>query len=263
MRVAILIAYFALVGNRAFAQDRTPVSLPADADTPVVVLDYNSYCTKGKPPELVVRAGGTVTASSGCGDIKAEIHLSASEVQDLLNFVVRDQRFFDINPKEIPKDSEADTIQFIIDGAGTVDISVTTRDRERTIVLGSSGFRPWLDDSFPISPIEKRLISLMSLTMAGGAEAISSAVQAIEEFAPGSSELSGVSAADYTRTEYVGPGRVKTMYFRKISGAQTFKVAVAYGNDSKPNVTITWDQPVDDLLNYLESSARQKQQQTR
>ena len=123
----------------AAAQEKLSFPLPSDPVAAVITLDWRGGF--GPPrtnmnPALTVRADGTATVIDSQGR-NLETTLSASQLQDLLRFIIIDQDFFSINLVDIRKDIDAEqqrTGRFMrVFDAGDTVVRIKTADRESEV----------------------------------------------------------------------------------------------------------------------------------
>src|SRR5688572_29350859 len=134
MNRLLLLACFCLtVALNVVAQQAPIVPLPADGSAVIIMFDTRGGGPSPQPrknmnPVLTVRADGRVTVLvDGQGIVPdVEMKLPADKIQELLRFIVTDQKFFDsdLTSEEIWREIRAETVR---KGQGTMwaDVSDT------------------------------------------------------------------------------------------------------------------------------------------
>src|SRR5437879_4876114 len=95
-----LLALLAAVLGRSPGDSRAAGSKPAitlPQDSQAVVLSYDpgagGFLRKGPPPYLKIQADGQVTVCSPFDGSKKESKLTATQLQELLRFIIQDNNF--------------------------------------------------------------------------------------------------------------------------------------------------------------------------
>jgi hypothetical protein len=117
---------------------KAAIVLPKDPKA--VVLSYDpgagGFVRKGPPPYLRIQANGRVTVTNLLNGAKKESKLTATQVKDLLGFVIQKSDFFNLSDTKISKaiQKAAGKGPFIaIGGAGTTVISVEANAKKYTV----------------------------------------------------------------------------------------------------------------------------------
>lgn len=114
--VALVVSLTWLSGLSVAAEPaRKDIELPKDPKAAVITLDVSTMRGEPMPPILVIQADGTMVASG-----KAYGKLEARDLQDLLHFIIEENKFLDL-PKFVERKvrrSEAEIQIIKINAAG-------------------------------------------------------------------------------------------------------------------------------------------------
>jgi hypothetical protein len=187
--VKLLLAPVLIALAMAFpslAQVRTPIELPADPSTAVIVFEDRGSMgwsfRRNYNPVLTVRADGSVTAVDPLGDANGfQGKLSPSELQDLLRFAIEEQGFFSFTPSGVfePVPPEAECILSGNSHYKSTYIRIQTRDRQHE-ALADQGRGGIPIEQFEI--LEKRLRRLAEVVKSGAKDRIPEALGRANEF---------------------------------------------------------------------------------
>ena len=127
----------AIVAEAAMAT--TQHRLPADRDAVVVVFDSSGGFRaqpKTAAPILVVHASGRVTLANPSEEGTIERNISAEQVQELLGYMLDENKFFDIDPAEVKRsiDDEEAEKQALAHQQGIVRVG-PNRSADATTIL--------------------------------------------------------------------------------------------------------------------------------
>jgi hypothetical protein len=240
---AVLIAVFVSTANA----QAPSYDLPVDPSVPIITLNYIGGLTElprqNINPVLTIRADGSVTISDALGRTKdIETSISAEEVQELLRFSLKEQRFLDFN--------SGDTLQAIAahnalcgrfmkveEGATTV-IHIRTADLEHEGRFTSLGVfaetYPGVKPLHELWAIEKKLNRFMEEMKAGGKDSVETAAEQATSFLKQQQSPVTFKVEDLQRTVMTPDGRRMLEFKRDSEDGTTISVNVEYKSDQIP-----------------------------
>jgi len=173
MRVipAIVILSAGLVASLAVsAQEKKAeepkVVLPKDATAIVISYDPGAggFIRKGEAPYLKIQADGSVTVTNLHTAVKKETKLTAKALDDLLRFILVEQKFLDLTEKKMTDaiTAAAGKGPFIaVGGAGTSKVAVEANGKKHEVSFRAAsaytGAYPKVELVPQFVAIEKRL----------------------------------------------------------------------------------------------------------
>jgi len=252
-----------ILAHEGLAQTQREVILPLDPSTPIIVLRYSGgFCCAPVSPALVVRSDGSLTAAEA--SMPFEDRIPPSELQELLHWIIDDQRFFEFDSATTKAAIafQPGQCNVTIDDASTVTIQIRTREREKNESFYAPGFyaqfHPSVQPLTRFAAIETRLYALVKQAMAGGTEGLEAALKEANEFVRTHPEFPALTRENYVETSYTPPRRQKVVRFVRELGGDQASITVRYGVNRTPEVTgeILAKEP--DLLDYLRNIARNK-----
>ena len=168
------------------AQVTTPIRLPADPSTAVIVLEDRGYVgfsfRTNFNPVLTVRADGSVTAVDPLGDANGlQGSLSPAELQDLLRFAIEEQGFFSFTPSGIfePVPPESACITFLNSHSKSTYVRIQTEDRQNEVLVDLSMGKQAIE-KFEI--LETRLRGLAEVVKSGAKDKIPEALSRANDY---------------------------------------------------------------------------------
>ncbi|MHC4954475.1 MAG: hypothetical protein ACYTGZ_11355 [Planctomycetota bacterium] len=153
--------------------------LPEDPAAEIIVLEREGgLAARGeqRPPLLRLQADGTLHTRGGTAQIAPD------RIQDLLGYIVDDQRFFEIDSEALrlavhQSNSRYGSAVVIMD-APTTRVDVRLRARSHSVSQYALAFTAQrhseIDELRRLAAIEKRLIRFVAVTHLGGVEAAES-----------------------------------------------------------------------------------------
>src|SRR5262249_33175546 len=231
-------------------QEKLSFPLPSDPLAPVITLDWRGGFVlpprKNMNPALTVRANGTVTVIDSQGG-NLETMLSASQLQDLLRFVISDQNFFAISVTKILKAIAAEERRTrrgmtVIDDPDTV-VRIKTADRESEVRFNALGLysraHPAIKPLQQLSAVQTRLRGLIEELTAGGKQAIAVALDQANAYLKQQYPQPAVLGADdYERTVQSADGRKLVEFVRDQGDGTSMVVAVEYQPGEQPRINV-------------------------
>ncbi len=158
------------------ADAKKEVVLPKDAKVVVVSYDPGAggFVRKGPPPFLQIRADGRVLVTNLHDGTRKEGKLTARQLQDLLQFVIKGQEFFKVTEARIAAGIKAAAAKgpFIaVGGAGTSVIAVHANGKKHEVKFRAAGtylrVYPKVEELARFAAVEKRLADLARSVAAG------------------------------------------------------------------------------------------------
>ncbi|MFO0825475.1 MAG: hypothetical protein U0792_20540 [Gemmataceae bacterium] len=139
MRSAIAFLLLTFLATRVNSDEKKPaIKLPKNGNT--VVLSYDpgagGFIRKGEPPYLKITADGQVTVTDVRTGMKKESKLTAREVEDLMDFAVNTNDFFNLTDAKLKDEVTAASAKgpaIAVGGAGTSVVSVNVNDKQHTV----------------------------------------------------------------------------------------------------------------------------------
>jgi len=240
----------------AAAQEKLFFPLPSDPLAEVITLGGGGGGPVGgfirprrpRPPRkiLTVRANGTVTVIDSLGG-NLETTLSASQLQDLLRFVISDQDFFAISVTDIRKAIAAEEQRtrygMSVFDAGDTVVRIKTADMESEVSFNALTLYA---ESYPaIKPLQQlfavqtRLTGLVKELTAGGKQAIAVALDQANAYLKQQYPQPAVLGADdYERTVQSADGRKLVEFVRDQGDGTSMVVAVEYQPGEQPRINV-------------------------
>jgi hypothetical protein len=187
----------------------------------------------------------TVTDRSGrFADI--ESILSREQVQELMRFIVNDQKFFTINSADIRAAIDAEnrrtrTGMAVADAADTF-VRVKTADKESDLRFNAvSVFARWyptIQELKQFSAVETRLRFLFEESRAGGRQAVEAALAEANTYLKQQNPtLAALAVENYLRTLESPDGRKSMQFLRDEGDGANLVVTVQYIAGQQPRVT--------------------------
>lgn len=150
-------------------------TLPQDPTTPVITLDYQGDRLQriNDAPTLTILMNGDVIMPQSYAHTQAyQGQISEAELQQLLDFIIRENKFFDYDADRIgAKLSELEHQPLPVHFSTTV-ISVNAELRAKEVRLPALGRGPMVKETRQMLAIKQRLDKLMSYIKLGGAEQV-------------------------------------------------------------------------------------------
>jgi hypothetical protein len=173
MRIAsvfatVLLTSFAIVATSAQDKkaDEPKIVLPKDPKAVVISYDPGAggFVRKGEAPYLKIQADGSVTVTNLHTAAKKEAKLTAKELDDLVRFILVEQKFLDLSEKKMTDaiTKAAGKGPFIaVGGAGASKILVEANDKKHEVSFRAAsaylGAYPKVELVPQFVAIEKRL----------------------------------------------------------------------------------------------------------
>jgi hypothetical protein len=167
--LGVLLTVHASAGETKKGDNKSTIILPKDPKA--IVLSYDpgagGFIRKGEPPYLKIQADGAVTVTSLFDGSKQEAMLTPAQVQELLQFAVKDNDFFNLTEKKIADAISAETPKgtgLAVGGAGTSVIKVEANNKRHEVSYrGGSAYLQAYPKAKALAQyvaIEKRLADL-------------------------------------------------------------------------------------------------------
>ncbi len=152
------------------AQAKTYV-LPQDLAKPVITLDYqgNRLQRINDAPTLSILANGSVLMPKSYAHSKAYAYqINETELQELLDFIIRENHFFDYDSETVRAKSSTLERQRLPVHFTTTVITVNADNQEKEVRVASLGYGPMVEETKMLLAIKQRLDQLMSVVKLGG-----------------------------------------------------------------------------------------------
>jgi hypothetical protein len=246
-----LVAVFGLAAVlNVSAQVGPLIRLPSDGSATILTLDYRGgYGPERKVsnPVLSIHADGNAAVMDSDGKRLAQYKLTASEIQEVMQYIVSEQEFFGIDLSEIDRgmveeDKKTGTSVSIFDVSTTV-IHVTTADKDLEIRLNALG--TWVNRYPKIQPlqrldrVENRLIRLMDEFKPGARQTIAAALVAVNEaMKQEHPELPPMTLDEYRHTGSDANGTTSTQFIQPQGNRDTLIATVTVSPGLPPRVTL-------------------------
>jgi len=162
----------------AHAQEQAGWTLPQDPDAIVLSLDFQGGYgprRRNPAPYLEVRADGGLRAPDRTGG-KQDLHgkLSPKELQELLEFVVDEERIFDFDSGRVlaaMREAKGDAFPVIMDAADTV-VTVRLEGRRKVVRLNALEYYarvcPKVAELQRFEAVRRRLGAILCVVQLGG-----------------------------------------------------------------------------------------------
>lgn len=193
-----------LISVTAAAEDkpRQPIALPDSATAEVISLDFKGGYTPPRlknSPTLSILADGTVLIPDNYGqsqNLKSKI--TPDELQELLSFIIDDQKFFDFNAKSVEKQvkesqkpkkakdgSTVVTLTPVVADAPTTVIKVQTKNQKHEAqwyaLSMAAGQHKDIPELARLREVELKLQRLMTIAHAGGSEEVAKQLKLVND----------------------------------------------------------------------------------
>ena len=159
------------------------IPLPKDPNVVVIEFDHSGGFTlppMNNKPALTITAGGTATVNNRFTGESATLKFTPAQVQELLKFIVTDNKFFEFDTAKVEKAIEEENqkngpVPMIADAPNT-DLMIKTADKEHKVSYYALGMAASQYETVePIRQyhaIERRMNQAQSLVWAGGPAAV-------------------------------------------------------------------------------------------
>jgi len=226
--------------------------LPQDPAEPVITLDFQGSRLKriDDAPTLSILANGTVVMPQSYAHSKAyEDQISEAELQELLDFIIRENRFFNYDSETVEAKLSTMERQPLPVHFSTTVISVNADNRSKLVRSDALGHGPMVEETEQLLAIKKRLEQLMSVVKLGGRDEVTSWLTiANKEFGLKSLEgasLMPASDAPLKSEDLQSVGRWDdgSMYVRFLrrEGARSTIVTINITAEGERHVTVAGD----------------------
>jgi hypothetical protein len=157
-------------------EPKSDIVLPKDPKATVITYDPGAggFIRKGEAPYLRVQADGTVTVTGLHDGSKKEAKLTAKELDDLLQFIVKEQDFLKVTKAAIDagiKEASKSGPFIAVGGAGTGVIGVQVNGEKHEVSFrGASAYLQAYPKVAPLAryvTVEKRLVAIATAAAKG------------------------------------------------------------------------------------------------
>ena len=224
--------------------------LPKDPKAIVIEFDYAGGFTpppKNNKPNLTITADGTVTANNRFSGDSATMRLSPAEVQELLAFIITENKFLEYDPAKVEQAVEDVTrkngpVPQVADAPSTV-VKVRTADKEHkasyyALGMAANQFKE-IKPLQQLHAIEYRLGRLQAITWAGGPKVVDEYLKLVNE----KLKAEYPDVAPLTRDEFryarTIDGTMTAMFSRPDAEKKTFTNAtIEHSTGNTPKVSL-------------------------
>ena len=218
--------------------------LPQDPAAPVITLDYRGDRLKriDEAPTLSILASGSVIMPQSYAHTRAyEGQISEAELQGLLDFIIRENRFFDYNSEAVDAKLSRLWRQPLPAHLSTTVISVNADNQTKEIRCHALGHGPQVEETERLLAIKHRLNRLMSTVKLGGSAEVAKWVEIANQNL-GLKSLKSLDAAPLTAEDLEGVGQAGdgSSYIRFVRRdvAKTTMVTIDVTADGENHVTV-------------------------
>jgi hypothetical protein len=157
-------------------EPKSEIVLPKDPKATVITYDPGAggFIRKGEAPYLRIQADGTVTVTNLHDGARKEAKLTAKELDDLLQFIVKEQDFLKVTKEAIDagiKEASKNGPFIAVGGAGTGVIGVQVNGEKHEVSFrGASAYLQAYPKVVPLAryvAVEKRLNTIAIATAKG------------------------------------------------------------------------------------------------
>lgn len=226
--------------------------LPQDPAEPVITLDFQGSRLKriDDAPTLSILANGTVVIPQCYAHTMAYEHqINEAELQELLDFIIRENRFFDYDSETLKAKLSTMERQPLPVHLSTTVIGVNADNQLKVVRSYALGHGPMAEETEQLLAIRQRLEQLMSVVKLGGRDEVTNWLAiANREFglkSPEGASLMSASAAPLKSDDLQSVGRWAdgSMYVRFLrrEGATTTTVTINITAEGEHHVTVAGD----------------------
>jgi hypothetical protein len=161
-----------------------PIRLPADPSTVVLQWDHGQTSSGTPSSTLLIRTDGSVQVESfdvmSRERVTRNAQLNAAQMQELLEFVIREEKFFEFESEEVKRSIQSE-YQYDVPSRGSSDTTYTrlfcrTADQSHEVQWEQLGtaevFFGHLPQVQQLCAVEARLRNLSAILQAGGIERV-------------------------------------------------------------------------------------------
>lgn len=203
-------------------------ALPDDPTEPVITLDYRGdrLTRIDEAPTLSIFADGRVVMPQSYAHTKAyQGQISPAELQGLLDFIIRDNRFFDYDAEAVRAKVEGQRRQPIPLHLSTTVIRVQADDRAQEIRYHALGRGPMVEETQRLLAVQQRLDQLMSVVKLGGKDRVDQWLElANRELGSKFSDAAPLRAEDLTSGGQRANGSIYVRFVRPDAASVTIDV---------------------------------------
>lgn len=227
------------------AQAQTYV-VPEDPAEPVITLDYQGGRLQriDDAPTLSILANGTVLMPQSYAHTRAyEDKISEAELQELLDFIIRENRFFDYDSGTVDAKSSTLERQPLPVHLSTTFIGVSADKRRKEVRYAALGHRPMVEETRRILAIKERLEQLMSVVKLGGRDKLANWLAlANRELGLKSLDAEPLISEDLEGGGQRADGSIYVRFVRR-DGTMKTSVTIDVNADGERYVTVARDDP--------------------
>lgn len=200
-------------------------TLPKDKQAAVITLDYKGGFTPPRSsdkPALTILADGTVKMPARFqGQKSYDGKITQAELQELLDFAIDGQKFFEYDPKKVAEKKLAQGPQIQVADAATTVIRIQADGQDKEFSHYALGFGTDIDELKRLAVVQQRLQRLMATIQIGGNEKVQEflkrANEKLKEKHPGAAPLT----TENFQSAHEGPENSKFVQFvRQVNDAE-------------------------------------------
>lgn len=154
-------------------------TLPKDKEAAVITLDFKGGFTPPRisdKPTFTILADGTVKIPAKFQGQKAyDSKISMSELQELLDFAIETQKFFEYDPKKVQEKVEQANqggLRIQVADAATTVIRIQADGKDKEVSHYALGMGAKVEELKRLAAVQQRLMQVMSTVQIGGKEKV-------------------------------------------------------------------------------------------
>ena len=228
--------------------DSKQIALPKNADQPVLILSYTGgFRAPPKPgftetPLLRVFNDGRVITGGASEQARVvNAKLTPLQLQNLIDSIVREHKFLDIEAAAISKAIEATGDTIMIADAPDTEITLTLADRQHHVKQYGTQFIgkqfPQIDSLTNLVNVERRLRRVYGWAQVGGDAEIEKMLAAINEFHKKEKpDIPAVTLDDLSWANWTSRGELQAYFIKSFPDSNNSAQRTAVVNvDAQPD----------------------------
>jgi hypothetical protein len=172
------------ISTNTFAAQYESYQLPVDPAEPVITMDFQGdrLTRIDAAPTLSILADGTVIMPQSYAHTKAyKSKITLEELQELLNFVISENHFFDYNKQAVKAELRKLKTKSMPVHVSTTIITVNANEQSKTVRHASLSQGHLIPQTEQLLQVKLRLEQLMSIVKIGGKKELSKWLKAAND----------------------------------------------------------------------------------